>query len=91
MVKAKLTPSRAVGYPPPFVKLKMPPAVDPEPVQLFVPMSSLTSRAMALVPPIAFLTLTSYVPEGTAEVRSKETEVAVAEVELKAMTFLVMV
>ena len=55
---AKVAPSMEAGKPPPLVKLMMPPAVDPPLVQLDVPAAHLTAKAIALVPPMAFLTTT---------------------------------
>ena len=69
-------PSIAEGYPPPLVRLTIPPAVlPPLALKLIVPGFQLTLISLALLPPIAVLILTLYLADGTEVVTLKTTDV----------------
>lgn len=60
--------------------LTIPPAVEPPELQLTDPTFQLTWISLPLLPPISFLTLTSYLPEVTDVSTSKTTDVLLTEV-----------
>lgn len=88
---ANLTPSILDGQPPPLAILTIPPEVEPPVDQLLVPAPHSTPQALKLVPPTEFLTVTSQFPDQVAGVRSKVTEVAVADYGMNVVVCLVIV
>jgi hypothetical protein len=58
MLTEKITPSIEVGYPPPLLRLTIPPAVDPPEFQLTFPGFQFMLSDMVLVWPMLLITAT---------------------------------